>query len=74
MSGMERVVNPISTGELERRWKAVRAAMEEQSIDVLIMQGFNEFIGGYVKYFTVLFVVRYLPLSCYNECIGICFF
>ncbi|MEE9257831.1 MAG: M24 family metallopeptidase [bacterium] len=49
---MERVVNPISTGELERRWKAVRAAMEEQSIDVLIMQGFNEFIGGYVKYFT----------------------
>jgi Xaa-Pro aminopeptidase len=50
--GMERAVNPISTSELERRWKAVSAAMEEQGIDVLVMQGFNEYIGGYVKYFT----------------------
>ena len=44
---MERAVNPISTSELERRWKAVSAAMAEQDIDVLVMQGFNEYIGGY---------------------------
>ena len=52
MSNEERVVNPISTKELERRWAAVRAAMSERGIDVLIMQNSNEFHGGYVKYFT----------------------
>ncbi len=50
--GMDRAVNPVSTSELERRWKAVSASMAEQDIDVLVMQGFNEYIGGYVKYFT----------------------
>ncbi|MEE9274028.1 MAG: M24 family metallopeptidase [bacterium] len=49
---MDRAVSPISMNELERRWSAVRAAMTEQNIDALVMQGFNEFIGGYVKYFT----------------------
>ena len=31
----ERFCNPISTGELERRWKAVRGAMPEQKLDAL---------------------------------------
>src|ERR1700719_130872 len=35
----ERLNTPISTAELERRWKAVRAAMERERIDVLVMQG-----------------------------------
>jgi len=48
----ERLNMPISTAELERRWKAVRKAMEEQRIDVLVMQNNNDFMGGYVKYFT----------------------
>ena len=48
----ERLVSPISTAELERRWKAVRAAMAAQKIDVLVMQNSNEFSGGYVKWFT----------------------
>src|SRR5260370_38757295 len=34
----ERLNTPISTAELERRWKAVRAAMERDRIDVLVMQ------------------------------------
>ena len=50
----ERLNMPISTGELERRWKAVRKAMEAQGIDVLVMQNNNDFMGGYVKYFTDL--------------------
>jgi hypothetical protein len=37
---------------LERLWAAVRAAMLEQNIDVLLMQNSNSFHGGYVKYFT----------------------
>jgi Xaa-Pro aminopeptidase len=49
---VERVNTPISTKELERRWAAVRAAMAEQRIDVLLMQSNNDFMGGYVKYFT----------------------
>jgi Xaa-Pro aminopeptidase len=50
----ERLNMPISTAELERRWKAVRKAMEAQGIDVLVMQNNNDFMGGYVKYFTDL--------------------
>jgi Xaa-Pro aminopeptidase len=53
MSDMtERLISPISTAELQRRWSAVRAAMEERGIDVLVMQNSNEFSGGYVKWFT----------------------
>jgi Xaa-Pro aminopeptidase len=52
--GAERINAPISTAELERRWAAVRAAMAEQKIDVLLMQANNDFMGGYVKYFTDL--------------------
>jgi Xaa-Pro aminopeptidase len=48
----ERLNTPISTAELERRWKAVRAAMERENIDVLVMQNNNDHMGGYVKYFT----------------------
>ena len=48
----ERVHYPIATAELERRWNAIRATMEENRIDVLVMQNNNDFMGGYVKYFT----------------------
>ncbi len=48
----QRVNTPISTKELERRWTAVRAVMAEQRIDVLLMQNNNDFMGGYVKYFS----------------------
>ena len=48
----ERLISPISTAELERRWAAVRAAMDARGIDVLVMQNSNEFSGGYVKWFT----------------------
>jgi Xaa-Pro aminopeptidase len=50
----ERLNMPISTAELERRWKTVRKAMEAQGVDVLVMQNNNDFMGGYVKYFTDL--------------------
>jgi Xaa-Pro aminopeptidase len=48
----ERLNTPISTAELERRWKAVRSAMERAGIDALVMQNNNDHMGGYVKYFT----------------------
>jgi Xaa-Pro aminopeptidase len=48
----ERLNTPISTNELKRRWKAVRAAMAAEKIDVLLMQNNNDHMGGYVRWFT----------------------
>lgn len=42
----------ISTSELERRWREVRKRMKEEEIDFLVMQNDNEWLGGYVKWFT----------------------
>ena len=42
----------ISDQELKRRWKAVREEMESRKIDSLVMQQDNEWLGGYVKWFT----------------------
>jgi Xaa-Pro aminopeptidase len=48
----ERLLNPISTRELERRWAAVRNGMAERRIDALVMQNNNDWLGGYVRWFT----------------------
>ncbi len=47
-----RAVNAVSTGELQRRWKAVRARMREQGIDALVIQNSSDWIGGYVRWFS----------------------
>ncbi len=59
----ERLQTPISTAELERRWAAVRAEMEREKIDVLLMQNNNDYMGGYVKYFTDLPATNGYPLT-----------
>src|SRR5512139_147572 len=48
----EIVTVSISDQELERRWKEVRKRMKEEKIDFLVMQNDNEWLGGYVKWFT----------------------
>jgi len=59
----ERLQTPISTAELQRRWAAVRAAMEREQVDVLLMQNNNDHMGGYVKYFTDLPATNGYPLT-----------
>ncbi|MGB6964450.1 MAG: M24 family metallopeptidase [Xanthobacteraceae bacterium] len=59
----ERLQTPISTAELDRRWAAVRAAMERDKIDALLMQNNNDYMGGYVKYFTDLPATNGYPLT-----------
>lgn len=59
----ERVNKPISTKELERRWAAIRAAMEEQGIDVLLMQNNNDHMGGYTKYVTDVPATNGYPMT-----------
>jgi Xaa-Pro aminopeptidase len=48
----ERITTSISTLELERRWKAARDMMRERNIDYLLMRNDEEFLGGYVKWFS----------------------
>jgi Xaa-Pro aminopeptidase len=50
----ERLNAPLPAAELERRWRAIRAAMLEADIDVLLAQNNNDFHGGTVKYLTDL--------------------
>ncbi len=48
----EILVLSSSDEELQRRWKAVRARMEAERIDVLVMQNRDQWLGGYVQWFT----------------------
>jgi Xaa-Pro aminopeptidase len=57
----ERLNTPISTAELQRRWRAVRIAMQAERIDVLLMQNNNDHMGGYVRYFTDMPAVNGYP-------------
>ncbi|HVY56729.1 MAG TPA: Xaa-Pro peptidase family protein [Xanthobacteraceae bacterium] len=50
----ERIPTRISDAELARRWSAVRRAMDERQIDALVMQSSNDWLGGYVRWFTDL--------------------
>ena len=59
----ERLREPISRGELERRWKAVRAVMEAEGLDCLVMQNSNMYLGGYVRYFTDIPAEYGYPMS-----------
>lgn len=59
----ERVIRPISDQELARRWAAVRKAMGERKVDVLLMQNNNDFMGGNIKYFTDVPAVTGYPAT-----------
>src|SRR5687768_5785051 len=61
----ERLCNPISTAELERRWKAVRDVMPEQKLDALIVQGANNMCGtgGYFRWFTGVSMATSYPAT-----------
>jgi len=58
-----RLLTPISNRELERRWAAVRRVMQERRIDALVMQNNNDWLGGYVKWFTDFPAVNGYPRS-----------
>jgi Xaa-Pro aminopeptidase len=48
----ERITTAISDRELDRRWQAARTEMRARNIDALVMQNANDWLGGYVKWFT----------------------
>lgn len=47
-----RICNSVSQAELERRWTAVRSLMRDAGVDALVMQNSNDWLGGYVRWFT----------------------
>ena len=50
---IERLLHPISSAELERRWSLARALMREAGIDAIIAQSVNNQSGcGYFRWFT----------------------
>lgn len=59
----ERVIRPISTAELERRWKAVRELMKDRGVDFLLIQNNNDYLGGYLKWFTDMPAVHAYPAA-----------
>jgi len=48
----ERRTTTVSTAELERRWNAARGVMREDKIDYLVMRNDEEYLGGYVRWFS----------------------
>lgn len=59
----EILTQSISTDELERRWRLVREGMKAQGTDVLVMQNDNEWLGGYVRWFTDLPAKTAYPMT-----------
>lgn len=47
-----RILNAVSTTELERRWGAVRAHMKALGIGALVLQNSSDWVGGYIRWFS----------------------
>ena len=54
MDPFQRILTRISNAELERRWTAVRRAMNTRGVDALVVQATNDWLGGAVKWLTDL--------------------
>ena len=63
VSAAERLVQSISTTELERRWEAARAMMHERGIDYLLMQNHEEYFAGAVRWFTDFSARHQYPMT-----------
>jgi len=59
----ERVIKPISDEELERRWAAVREVMKAKKVDFLLIENAQDYLGGYIKWFTDVPAVHNYPIS-----------
>lgn len=55
------LITSTTMAELERRWAAVRQAMQTQNLDALVMQGRDDWLGGYVRWFTDIWATNGYP-------------
>jgi Xaa-Pro aminopeptidase len=49
---MSRSIEPVPRAELERRWSAADRVMQAHGLDALVMQNAQDWLGGYVRWFT----------------------
>lgn len=54
-------ITRTSTSELERRWTAVREVMARENVDAIVMQGNDDWLGGYVRWFTDVWATNGYP-------------
>jgi Xaa-Pro aminopeptidase len=47
-----RLIEPLPQSELQRRWALADAIMADRNLDALVMQNSNDWLGGYVRWFT----------------------
>jgi len=59
----EKVIYSISTEELERRWKSIRNVMQANKVDFLLIQNSQDYLGGYVKWFTDMPALHHYPAT-----------
>jgi Xaa-Pro aminopeptidase len=59
----ERLTTSISDVELERRWKAARELMRANKVDFLLMRQDEEYLGGYVRWFSDLSARHSYPFT-----------
>ena len=59
----ERLTTCISTAELERRWRAARELMRTNKVDFLLMRQDEEYLGGYVRWFSDLSARHSYPFT-----------
>jgi len=59
----QKVICPISTEELNRRWNAVRNVMKQRHIDFLLIENQNDYLGGHVRWFTDMPAVHGYPVA-----------
>lgn len=58
---MGELITHTTTAELERRWAATRAAMKSAGLDAVVCQGRDDWLGGYVRWFTDLWATNGYP-------------
>ncbi len=63
VAAAERLVQSVSTGELERRWQATREMMREHGLDYLVMQNNEEYLGGTPRWFTDFAARHQYPMT-----------
>lgn len=59
----ERLTKGVSTQELERRWALAREIMSENGVDYLLMRNDEEYLGGYIKWFSDFSARHSYPLT-----------
>lgn len=59
----ERLVQSVSTAEIERRWDAARALMRDRGVDFLVLQNHEEYFAGAVRWFTDFSARHQYPMT-----------